>query len=329
MKPELQRKYVWSKVEASRFIDSILLGLPVPSVFFAKEPNETMLIIDGFQRIMTVYDFVNGIFSGDGKIFRLSNTGNINERWKGKAFRELSIEEQRRIRNTTIHAIIFEQKHPKNDTGMFQIFERINTGGRTLKAQEIRNCIYQGRCNNLLIELNKYKIWREILGSDKEDARMTDMELILRFFAMSELHNREEKDRKQINLTRYLNRYMGDKTDATEDIIKEMKQNFILTINACKNAFGDATFRNLKKDSEDFTNKISPTIFDAITVATSYAIKKNSVDFEKNDYRKNYIDLLKNEEFRDVSSHRTTDIENIFKRIELASEIIYGIKYEI
>ena len=54
LKPELQRKYVWSKVEASRFIDSILLGLPVPSVFFAKEPNETMLIIDGFQRIMTV-----------------------------------------------------------------------------------------------------------------------------------------------------------------------------------------------------------------------------------------------------------------------------------
>ena len=114
-----------------------------------------------------------------------------------------------------------------------------------------------------------------------------------------------------------------------EDIIKEMEQNFILTINACKNAFGDAAFRNLKKASEDFTNKISPTIFDAITVATSYAIKKNSVDFEKNDYRKNYIDLLKNEEFRDVSSHRTTDIENIFKRIELASEIIYGIKYEI
>ena len=92
---------------------------------------------------------------------------------------------------------------------MFQIFERINTGGRTLKAQEIRNCIYQGRCNNLLIELNKYKIWREILGTDKEDARMTDMELILRFLLMSELHNREERDRKQINLTRYLNRYNG------------------------------------------------------------------------------------------------------------------------
>lgn len=151
LKPELQRKYVWTRTEASRFIDSILLGLPVPSVFFAKEPNETMLIIDGFQRIMTVYDYIKGVFSGDGKIFRLSNTENINARWRGRAFAELDTEEKRRIRNTTIHAIIFEQKHPRNDTGMFQIFERINTGGRTLKAQEIRNCVYQGKCNDLLL----------------------------------------------------------------------------------------------------------------------------------------------------------------------------------
>ena len=74
LKPELQRKYVWTRTEASRFIDSILLGLPVPSVFFAKEQDETMLIIDGFQRIMTVHDYVKGVFSGDGKIFKLSNT---------------------------------------------------------------------------------------------------------------------------------------------------------------------------------------------------------------------------------------------------------------
>lgn len=73
LKPELQRKYVWGRNEASRFIDSILLGLPVPSIFFAKEPNETKLIIDGYQRIMTVYDFVTGTFSGDNKVFKLSN----------------------------------------------------------------------------------------------------------------------------------------------------------------------------------------------------------------------------------------------------------------
>ena len=328
LKPELQRKYVWSKVEASRFIDSILLGLPVPSVFFAKEQNETMLIIDGFQRIMTVYDFVKGIFSGDGKVFKLSNTENINQKWRGKAFAELSVEEKRRIRNTTIHAIIFEQKYPQNDTGMFQVFERINTGGRTLKAQEIRNCVYQGKCNDLLIKLNKNNIWREILGTSEEDSRMADMELILRFFAMSELRNRDEKELKQINLTKYLNKFMGDKTNTQDEIILNMEKIFESTIEACKKAFGMAAFRNLKNNGDEFTNKINPAIFDAIAVATAYAIKKGNVDFEKNDYLGKYKILLNDGEFKDVSSHRTTNTDNIFRRIELATQIVYSIDYE-
>ena len=72
-KPEMQRKYVWTRSEASRFIDSILLGLPVPSIFLAKTRDEKRLIVDGYQRIMTVYDYVkSGIFGGDGKPFSLS-----------------------------------------------------------------------------------------------------------------------------------------------------------------------------------------------------------------------------------------------------------------
>ena len=127
-KPEMQRRYVWQKQEASRFIDSILLGLPVPSIFLAKNNEEKRLIVDGYQRIMTVYDFVKkGIFGGDGKSFSLSNTESINKKWRGKTFAELKPEEQRKIKNSPIHAIIFEQKEPKDDTGMYQIFERINT----------------------------------------------------------------------------------------------------------------------------------------------------------------------------------------------------------
>ena len=86
VKPELQRNYVWDRAEASRFIDSLLLGLPVPSIFLAKTSNEKMLIIDGYQRIMTVRDYVRGIFTGDGKIFKLSRAEKVNNRWRGKAF---------------------------------------------------------------------------------------------------------------------------------------------------------------------------------------------------------------------------------------------------
>ena len=108
VKPELQRKYVWGKPEASRFIDSILLCLPIPSIFLAKTENNKMLIVDGYQRLMTVYDFMRGIWSGDEKVFKLSNIPEkINARWKGKAFPELTETEQRKIKTTTIHAIIF------------------------------------------------------------------------------------------------------------------------------------------------------------------------------------------------------------------------------
>lgn len=327
LKPELQRKYVWTRTEASRFIDSILLGLPVPSVFFAKEQNETMLIIDGFQRIMTVNDYVNGVFSGDGKIFKLSNSENINDRWRGRAFAELESEEKRRIRNTTIHAIIFEQKYPRNDTGMFQIFERINTGGRTLRAQEIRNCVYQGKCNDLLFELNKYDSWRKVLGLAVEDARMADLELILRYFAMRDLHGRQEGKLKQINLAKYLNHYMSDKTLSSDEDILGMKQEFVNMIDVVFELFGEKAFKNLKKESEDFASKINPAIFDAVSVATSFAIKKECI-FAKEDYLKKYKELLKNEEFRLASSNRTTNIDNIKTRIELAALNIYGVNYE-
>ena len=182
VKPELQRKYVWDKTEASRFIDSILLGLPVPSIFLAKTSEERMLIIDGYQRIMTIHDYVKGIFSGDGKVFKLSRSEKINSRWRGKAFTELSDAEQRKIKNTTIHAIIFVQQHPDgDDTSLYQVFERINTSGRTLLSQEIRNCVYQGSFNDLLMLLNRTESWRLLFGLESEDQRMRDVEFILRY----------------------------------------------------------------------------------------------------------------------------------------------------
>lgn len=120
VKPELQRKYVWDKIEASRFIESILLGLPVPSIFLAQSGSQK-LIVDGYQRIMTVYDYIRGIFTTDNKVFKLANSDRINLRWRNKAFAELSTDDQRKIKSTTIHAIIFEQKKPENDdTSLYQ-----------------------------------------------------------------------------------------------------------------------------------------------------------------------------------------------------------------
>lgn len=331
-KPEMQRNYVWNKNEASRFIDSILLGLPVPSIFLAKTSDEKRLIVDGYQRIMTVFDYVKkGIFGGDGKSFSLSNSENINERWRGKTFQELQPEEQRKIRNSSIHAIVFEQKQPKDDTGMYQIFERINTSGRSLKPQEIRNCVYHSKFNELLIKLNKNANWREIFGMSNEEPRMADIELILRMFAFADLHNQKENKQKQINLVKYLNTYMKYNSELDKISEKELREEFESIVEFFSIRFNEHIFRNGKyKDGEViFSNKINPAIVDAIYSATLFVKRGYGLEVVKeNDFNEKYSILIKNGDFQDAISKRTTNIDNIRKRAKIAAELLYGVSYE-
>lgn len=324
LKPELQRKYVWDKVEASRFIESILMGLPVPSVFFAQAGSQK-LIVDGYQRIMTVYDYVRGIFSADNKLFRLSNSERINERWRNKAFSELSVDEQRKIRSTTIHAIIFEQKKPENDdTSLYQIFERINTSGRTLTPQEIRNCVYQGTFNSLLFELNENEEWRQLFGLKVVDNRMRDIECILRFYVMKS-EEVQNSTSKQISLKKALNEYMGANANLNEEKIDEFRRDFLRTITTIYKKLGANAFRNYS--NEKFTNKFHPAIFDAVAIAFYQAIQQGK-EIEEISYEKHVL-LLTNQEFKEAISVRTTDIANILKRIQLAYNfLIEGKTYE-
>ncbi len=333
VKPSLQRKYVWAIDEASRLIDSILLGLPIPSIFLAKK-EEKRLIIDGYQRIKTVYDFVNGIFEKNGKIFKLSNSKIINERWRGKTFKELSEDEQRRIRNTTIHAIIFEQKKPDNDSGMYQIFERINTSGRTLSPQEIRNCIYYGHFNDLLMDLNKNIIWRKLLLNCTEDFRMTDVENILRFFAIYNIENTADYYKNQIILKKFLNEYMASQAEINDVKCEEYRKLFLTIISKIDEVLGDVAFNNISYKTDDsgehifsnqFVRKFHPTIYESIMMSFNYALQ-NGLSFDN--VKDKHLILLNNQDFKDSISIRTTNIENIKKRISLATEILFGVEYE-
>lgn len=321
LKPELQRKYVWDKTEASRFIESLLMGLPVPSIFLAKTEDECKLIVDGYQRIMTVYDYVQrGIFSKDEKSFKLSNSKAINERWRGKTFNELEPEEKRRIKNTTIHAIIFEQKTPKNDTGMYQIFERINTSGRTLTPQEIRNCIYQGSFNDLLFELNNHDSWRKLYGSTTTDPRMQDLELILRFFALGDDYIKNSKA-TQISLKKYLNEYMGKFKKMDDSEVDRKRHKFINTMDYIYENFGENAFHNIG------VNRFHNTTFDAISIATAYIMDKGSTSTGI-DFIEKKLKLFSNEDFKTFITERTTNISHINGRISLALEYLYGSCYE-
>ncbi len=327
LKPELQRKYVWDKTEASRFIDSLLLGLPVPSIFLAKTSDERMLIVDGYQRIMTVYDFVRGIYSGDGKVFKLSRSGKINSRWRGRAFSELGDIEQRKIRNTTIHAIIFVQDHPSDtDTSLYQVFERINTSGRTLMPQEIRNCVYQGPFNDLLIELNRSDDWRGLFGGE-EDSRMRDMEFILRFFALDPSETRAI-DKERISLKKHLNQFMKRSSGLECGRIDALRNKFLGAMSLVLNTWGMSAFHNISpSDPSRLVNKFSPTIFDSISIATAVALE-NRFDLTRGDPERNRRRLLQDPAYRSAISKETMTKDSITRRVELATQYLFGRGHE-
>ena len=202
---------------------------------------------------------------------------------------------------------------------MYQIFERINTGGRTLKPQEIRNCVYQGEFNKLLFELNKNDNWRYLIG-EQEDSRMADLELILRYFAMKELYL-DKESATQINLVKFLNEYMSKNQNIDSKAYNNYKKEFESIIEILCDQLSDKAFRNLKKNSDSlFAKKVSPSIFDAVTVSTYLALENNKDTtnlFEK--YKKLCADI----DFIDVTSQHTTNIKNIFKRIDIAYRILY------
>ncbi|PIE53634.1 hypothetical protein CSA37_00265 [Candidatus Fermentibacteria bacterium] len=325
VKPELQRHYVWDKTEASRFIDSILLGLPVPSIFLAKTKDEKLLIIDGYQRLMTVRDFVKGIFSKDGKVFKLSRSQKIHERWRGKAFTELEEDERRRIRNTTIHAIIFMQRHPINgDTSLYQVFERINSSGRTLLPQEIRNCVYQGPINTLLFELNSNPKWRTLFGKNEVDERMRDMEYILRFFALSdEALLYDDKFPLSISLKKYLNQFMDNNNDISK--IDAFRDRFNKCIEFAYNKLSDSAFHNISSTGEArLIDKFSPTVFDSLLISIDIALKNGFVADSDEDFVNRKMKLLRNPEFQEKLSKETMRVLNIRYRIFNMYKALFG-----
>lgn len=325
-KPDLQRNYVWTKAEASRFMDSILLGLPVPSIFLAKDKDKRLQIVDGFQRITTIYDYFKGVFSADNSVFKLSNRENIYSRWRNKAYSELSEEEKRAVRTYSIHAIVFEQKKPSDNSGMYQIFERINTGGRVLKPQEIRNSVYHGSFNNLIKSLNKILVWRSILGNATPDTRMSDIELILRFFAFVDLKNRDEYQQKQINLVKYLNTYMSDHVDIDVEESEKFKSVFLEVISYLNSHLGTHAFRAGKTQKDGtvrWAQKVNPVIFDAVCTATYLSSKVLQLPDKPLDLL--YEQLVTNPDFIMATTQRTTNISNIKKRTEMAAKVLYDV----
>lgn len=179
--PPFQRKFVWTRNQASRFVESLLLGLPVPGIFLFREPDtRKLMVVDGQQRIVTLSSFYGGVL--DGRKFSLSK---VSSEFQGKAYDDLDDGDRRMLNDAIVHATIFVQDEPTDDRGsVYSVFERLNTGGSALQPQEIRSCVYRGSLIDLLGELAKDDDWCSLWGRPSD--RKKDEEVILRFLA---LHN--------------------------------------------------------------------------------------------------------------------------------------------
>ena len=210
--PFYQRKFVWKIEQASRLIESFLIGLPVPQVFFYVNDEGTLEIIDGQQRIMSIKYFLEGYFGeadsqGKRKVFALKGLSDTYS-YNGKTFQDLDKKGQRKLNNATLRAINIRQLAPSTSNDcVFHIFQRLNTGGTQLKPQEIRNAVYRGSIVKELQILNINEHWLAILGFKVPHKNQRDVELILRLFGLYQNWQNYEKPMIGfLNNTMYLNR---------------------------------------------------------------------------------------------------------------------------
>jgi hypothetical protein len=238
LQPHYQREYVWElKPELpSRLVESLLLEIPVPPIYFGKMPGGRLEVIDGQQRLTTLIRFVRNEFH----LQRLQRMGSLN----GKNFRDLSEEHQAKVLDAPIRSIVIDAGN--NQNLRYEVFERLNRGAMGLNEQELRNCVYRGPFCDLLAELETDITWRRIKGGDKPESRFVEREMILRFFAFA---NRLGEYKGK--LKSFLNDYMGKYAPRGEDDIRSQAIMFRHTMQNVWTVFGQNSGRLYSTGTED------------------------------------------------------------------------------
>ena len=301
--PTFQRGYVWSLPKASRFIESLLLRLPVPGIFLSREQTtEKLLVIDGQQRLRTLQYFYDGVFEPSGVAFALKGVQSIYE---GKTHKTLSEEDRLVLDDSIIHATVVKQDEPSDDdSSIYQVFERLNTGGLQLAAQEIRTCIYHGAFAKLLKELNETASWRSVFG--KPNIRMRDQELILRVLALHLYQDKYEKPMKE-----FLNQFMG-KNRHLQLVDAE-------TISTIFTSTSDVIFEALGSDAFRPKQLLNAAVLDAVMVGVARRLESGPVAAVAA-ITDQYRALMQNPAFVGATEAKTSNEETVQTRLNLATE---------
>jgi hypothetical protein len=253
--PAFQRRSRWTISQKSLLIESLLMNLPIPPVFLFEKEYYNYEVIDGRQRLETIKEFLENKFRLQDLQYWLH--------FKDKLFKDLGLETQRMLLRRTISATVLlaeSEGYDKADIRMI-LFDRLNTGGTKLNAQELRNAIFPGPFNDLILSLSTDPVFREIWGipdpKNEENPRqkeklegklhknkmfraMVDCELVLRFFAIREVLYTDINGSMRELLDKTIRKYQL----ADESQIQQMRELFISSLHGLYQIFGKNAFKN-------------------------------------------------------------------------------------
>lgn len=238
IEPEFQREVVWKNSDQTRFVDSMIKQLPIPSMCFSLDyKTQTWQVIDGLQRISTILRFL----TDDN--WKLSNLEDIDKKIAGKNTRDFNdnnvelMKLRRIVENASLPINVLRCDYSKKDHRdyIFEIFHRLNTGGRALSNQEVRNCVFNGSLNSLLNKLNSNDSWLYISKLRfPTGKRYKGQEMILRLFAFS-----QEYESYNGKLARFLNDYMDSNRNPTNEKLSYLENQFSRVVSAVEKTLGD------------------------------------------------------------------------------------------
>ncbi|AFM03283.1 Protein of unknown function DUF262 [Bernardetia litoralis DSM 6794] len=292
--PYYQRAFVWNLERQSKFIESVILGLPIPYIFTAEMEDGRLEIVDGSQRIRTLEAFIENKF----KLIKLEVLENMN----GCYFDDLPVPRKRKFLNTTLRMIVLSEK--SNDDARFMVFERINTGSDLLRDMEKRLGSYQGEFTEFMVEYTKNPLFIELTGFTKKASdRKEPEELILRFFAYSD----DYLDFKG-NVNDFLDKYLKKQNlDGFDEEI--YKQRFNNVLEFVKKYFPNGLTKTLN-------SKKTPRLrFEAITVGVYLALKQNP------NLEPTNMDWLESDEFeQEIKGQASNSPKRVKSRIEFVRD---------
>jgi hypothetical protein len=309
--PFYQRNFVWKIEQASKLIESFLMGLPVPQIFLYVNDQDQLEVIDGQQRLMSIKYFMEGFYGdedarGRRQTFKLKGLSERSE-YNGKLFAELSPRDQRKFRNSTLRAINIKQLKPsqRNDS-VFHIFERLNTGGTRLKPQEIRNAVYRGPVVERLKALNSLAEWQLRLGMRQVDKSQKDVELVLRLFSLFRDWQNYEKP-----MLGYLNNSMNENRqfDSVKagDFEVEFPLAVIKVVDAVRSPFRPR-------------GVINSAVLESVIV-----VLMECPEITREELADRYVNLLSDSNFKSMIRGSTTDTAVLRSRIETAKRILSNV----